>query len=91
MPGTVRCGFVAACCALLIAGGYAAAESLCAPDRTQHSGSMCRICIPPAAAYTGSLVLWAHGCQDARTPVHIPEAPDSIGLRGEVVIPSHDA
>jgi pimeloyl-ACP methyl ester carboxylesterase len=31
------------------------------------------ICVPPAGSYNGSLVLWAHGFQDAIEPVGIPE------------------
>jgi pimeloyl-ACP methyl ester carboxylesterase len=44
----------------------------CAPDGVQASGSIYRICMP-AAGYNGMLVLWAHGFQDAGTPVSIPE------------------
>jgi pimeloyl-ACP methyl ester carboxylesterase len=85
MPGTVRYGFIAGFFAVLIGVGYSAGESLCAPDRTQHSGSIYRICMPPAKAYNGSLVIWAHGFQDAGTPVQIPE--DQLQL-GDMSIPA---
>jgi pimeloyl-ACP methyl ester carboxylesterase len=49
------------------------AESICAPDDFQASGSIYRICMPPAAEYNGDLIIWAHGFQDAGTPVSIPE------------------
>lgn len=51
----------------------AEAESICDPDGVQTSGSVYRICMPPAAQYNGTLVIWAHGFQDAGTPVGIPE------------------
>ncbi|MEP6915775.1 MAG: prolyl oligopeptidase family serine peptidase [Acidobacteriota bacterium] len=51
----------------------ASAESVCAPDAVQASGSIYRICMPAAADYNGMLVVWAHGFQDAGTPVSIPE------------------
>jgi pimeloyl-ACP methyl ester carboxylesterase len=51
----------------------ARAESSCDPDGVQASGSIYRICMPPAAEYNGILVIWAHGFQDAGTRVGIPE------------------
>ncbi|MGE0357995.1 MAG: alpha/beta hydrolase family protein [Burkholderiales bacterium] len=51
----------------------ALAQSTCDPDGVQASGSIYRICMPPAAQYNGNLVIWAHGFQDAGTPVSIPE------------------
>lgn len=61
----------------LVAGvaGTAQAQQVsnCAPDGTQASGSIYRICMPPPGAYGGQLVIWAHGFQDAGTPVGIPE------------------
>jgi pimeloyl-ACP methyl ester carboxylesterase len=45
----------------------------CDPDGVQRSGSIYRICMPAAADYNGMLVIWAHGFQDAGTPVQIPE------------------
>jgi pimeloyl-ACP methyl ester carboxylesterase len=48
------------------------AESICDPDALQASGSVYRICMP-SAPYNGMLVIWAHGFQDAGTPVGIPE------------------
>jgi pimeloyl-ACP methyl ester carboxylesterase len=44
----------------------------CDPDGTQDSGSKYRICMPPAGSYNGSLVIWAHGFQDAIESVKIP-------------------
>jgi pimeloyl-ACP methyl ester carboxylesterase len=44
----------------------------CEPDGLQASGSIYRICMP-ATGYNGMLVIWAHGFQDAGTPVSIPE------------------
>src|SRR5262249_16911744 len=44
----------------------------CEPDGLQASGSIYRICMP-ATGYNGMLVVWAHGFQDAGTPVSIPE------------------
>jgi pimeloyl-ACP methyl ester carboxylesterase len=46
--------------------------SVCQPDGVQASGSIYRICMP-ASGYNGMLVVWAHGFQDAGTPVSIPE------------------
>jgi pimeloyl-ACP methyl ester carboxylesterase len=51
------------------AGGQAAG---CEPDGLQASGSIYRICMPETG-YNGMLVVWAHGFQDAGTPVSIPE------------------
>jgi poly(3-hydroxybutyrate) depolymerase len=65
--------------------GYAAGQSLCGMDAIQDSGSLYRICLPPAEDYNGSLVMWAHGFQDAGTPVHIPE--DQLQL-GEISLPA---
>ena len=61
--------------ALLLALSSADARSQasgCEPDGTQASGSIYRICMP-ATGYNGMLVIWAHGFQDAGTPVSIPE------------------
>lgn len=49
------------------------ASAACDPDGVQSGGSIYRICMPPAAGYNGMLVIWAHGFQDAGTPVEIPE------------------
>ena len=56
------------------------AESVCEPDGVQESGSIYRVCMPAAGQYNGSLVVWAHGFQDAGTPVSIPE--DQICIPG---------
>ena len=61
--------------ALALALGFASAanaDSICDPDGLQASGSVYRICMP-SAPYNGMLVIWAHGFQDAGTPVGIPE------------------
>ncbi len=49
--------------------------STCDADATQASGSIYRICMPSGTdtPYNGMLVVWAHGFQDAGTPVGIPE------------------
>jgi pimeloyl-ACP methyl ester carboxylesterase len=57
---------------LVASAATARAESVCDPDGTQASGSIYRICMP-SSGYNGILVVWAHGFQDAGTPVSIPE------------------
>ncbi len=69
--------------ALFCAAAPAHAASSCA-DGVQKSGSIYRICMPPAGEYNGILVIWAHGFQDAGTPVQIPE--DQLCL-GDFCIP----
>jgi pimeloyl-ACP methyl ester carboxylesterase len=46
----------------------------------QDSGSIYRICMPVDVDYNGRLVIWAHGFQDAGTPVEIPE--DQLSFHG---------
>ena len=75
----VRLSAAAVFAALLLFATPARAESICDPDGTQSSGSIYRICMPPAAQYNGILVIWAHGFQDAGTPVGIPEDQLCIG------------
>jgi pimeloyl-ACP methyl ester carboxylesterase len=65
--------------ALCFAPTRASAESTCDADGVQASGSIYRICMPPADQYNGILVVWAHGFQDAGTPVSIPEDQLCIG------------
>ncbi len=65
---------------LLLFAAPALAQSTCDPDGVQASGSIYRICMPPAAQYNGNLVIWAHGFQDAGTPVSIPE--DQLCISG---------
>ena len=48
------------------------AQSVC-DNGIQDSGSKYRICMPPAGNYNGNLIIFAHGYQDAGTPVEIPE------------------
>jgi len=50
----------------------AQAQSVCDGDGVQKSGSIYRICMP-TGDYNGMLVVWAHGFQDAGTPISIPE------------------
>jgi pimeloyl-ACP methyl ester carboxylesterase len=64
---------------VLLGAAPARAASNCEPDGVQGSGSIYRICMPDPAAYNGMLVLWAHGFQDAGTPVSIPEDQLCIG------------
>ena len=58
--------------ALLCLSFAHSALATCDPDGVQASGSIYRICMPDAF-YNGRLVIWAHGFQDAGTPVSIPE------------------
>ncbi len=71
------------CVAILIALCFlpapVRAASVCEPDGVQASGSIYRICMPPPDQYNGILVIWAHGFQDAGTPVQIPEDQLCIG------------
>lgn len=67
------------CAALFFAAAPASASSTCDPDGLQGSGSIYRICMPAPADYNGMLVIWAHGFQDAGTPVSIPEDQLCIG------------
>jgi pimeloyl-ACP methyl ester carboxylesterase len=73
-----------ACAALLVAScllpAAARAASVCEPDGVQESGSIYRVCMPSGGTYNGNLVIWAHGFQDAGTPVSIPE--DQICIPG---------
>ncbi len=39
----------------------------------QDSGSIYRICMPVGVPYNNKVVIWAHGFQDAGTPISIPE------------------
>ncbi len=55
------------------------AGAACDPDGKQDSGSIYRICMPAAEDYNERLVIWAHGFQDAGTPVSIPEDQLEIG------------
>ncbi len=57
---------------LLFAAPSEARQAACDRDGVQASGSIYRICMP-SGGYNGSLVIWAHGFQDAGTPVSIPE------------------
>jgi pimeloyl-ACP methyl ester carboxylesterase len=78
MQSRGRSSFIIGLFAVLWGVGYAAGQSVCDEDGTQQSGSIYRICMP-AEDYNGSLVIWAHGFQDAGTPVQIPEDQLQIG------------
>ena len=54
-------------------------EYTCEEDADQGSGSIYRICMPVGIPYNGKLVIWAHGFQDAGTPIGIPEDQLSFG------------
>jgi pimeloyl-ACP methyl ester carboxylesterase len=64
---------------ILLCAAPARAAANCDPDGVQSSGSIYRICMPAPADYNGMLVVWAHGFQDAGTPVAIPEDQLCIG------------
>jgi pimeloyl-ACP methyl ester carboxylesterase len=64
---------------LLLSAAPASASTNCDNDAVQASGSIYRICMPAPADYNGMLVIWAHGFQDAGTPVAIPEDQLCIG------------
>ena len=64
---------------LLLFAVPAQAASTCDPDGVQGSGSIYRICMPAPADYNGILVVWAHGFQDAGSPVQIPEDQLCVG------------
>ena len=74
----------AASVVLLLSAPTAQAQAVCDPDDFQESGSIYRICMPPAGTYNGNLVIWAHGFQDATEPVGIPE--DQLCF-GDVCLP----
>jgi len=57
----------------------ARAASTCEPDGVQTSGAIYRICMPAPADYNGILIVYAHGYQDAGTPVAIPENQLCVG------------
>ena len=75
----VRVSAAALFALILFSAAPARAQSVCDPDAVQASGSIYRICMPPADKYNGILVVWAHGFQDAGTPVEIPEDQLCIG------------
>jgi hypothetical protein len=79
------CDSILCCCFHPMFCAPAASHAAACADGVQASGSIYRICMP-AGEYNGVLVVWAHGFQDAGTPVKIPE--DQLCL-GELCIPSH--
>jgi hypothetical protein len=56
------------------------ASAACLPDALQASGSIYRICMPPAGKWNGDLFVYAHGYVDPSQPVAIPE--DQLDLGG---------
>jgi pimeloyl-ACP methyl ester carboxylesterase len=58
---------------------FARAASTCEPDGVQTSGAIFRICMPAPADYNSMLIVYAHGYQDAGTPVSIPEDQLCVG------------
>jgi pimeloyl-ACP methyl ester carboxylesterase len=75
----VRVSAAAVFAVLLLIAAPARAQSTCGPDGLQASGSIYRICMPPADQYNGILVVWAHGFQDATEEKAIPEDQLCIG------------
>lgn len=65
-----------------------AAVSNCAPDGTQASGAVYRICMPDAGRWNGDLVVFAHGYVAFNEPIAIPEdqlvLPDGTSIPGIV-------
>ncbi len=56
------------------ARGVEPAMPLCAEGtQSPFSDSEYRICMPQEVPYNGRFIIWAHGFQDAGTPVEIPE------------------
>lgn len=68
-------------CAVSMAGAALTSAAMAADcvDGAQVNGGVYRICMPAAGQYNGKLVIWAHGFQDAGTPVQIPEDQLQIG------------
>jgi hypothetical protein len=73
-----RFGFFLAMLIFFIIASPVRSESNC-EEGMQGSGSIYRICLPGEVPYNGKLVIWAHGFQDAGTPVEIPEDQLSFG------------
>jgi len=62
----------------IIAASPVRSEFTC-EEGLQDSGSIYRICLPEDVPYNAKLVIWAHGFQDAGTPVEIPEDQMNFG------------
>ena len=75
----MRTAMAIAAVTLFTISSYGFAGSTCGPDGVQASGSIYRICMPDSVDYNNRLVIWAHGFQDAGTPVQIPEDQLAIG------------
>ncbi|MEK6676741.1 MAG: hypothetical protein AABZ47_13945 [Planctomycetota bacterium] len=56
-----------------------AGESTCEPDGLQPSSAIYRICMPPAEAWNGDLVVYAHGYVSQAEPFGIPEEQLIVG------------
>jgi pimeloyl-ACP methyl ester carboxylesterase len=70
--------------ALLVIGARPA-WAACDADGLQASGAVYRICMPPAAAWNGNLVIWAHGYVAFNEPIEIPE--DQLRLPDGTLLP----
>ncbi len=62
------------------------AQSNCAPDATQPSGAIYRICLPEPGCSNGDLAIWAHGYVAFNEPLAIPE--DQLRLPDGTSIPA---
>jgi pimeloyl-ACP methyl ester carboxylesterase len=86
-----RVAHVVLACAIAFASLGAAAtpaaqaQANCEPDGQQASGAVYRICIPPAGAWNGDLVVYAHGYVAFNKPIAIPE--DQLSIPGNPSIP----
>lgn len=69
----MRRSLIALAFLFVLFGAGTTASAACDPDGLQSSGSIYRICMPEPGTWNGRLVIWAHGFQDAGTPVSIPE------------------
>jgi pimeloyl-ACP methyl ester carboxylesterase len=75
----MRLSAIVATLFLALYPALARAASTCEPDGVQTSGAIYRICMPAPADYNGILIVYAHGYQDAGTPVAIPENQLCVG------------
>ncbi len=62
------------------------AQRNCAPDATQPSGAIYRICRPEPGCWNGDLAIWAHGYATFNEPLAIPE--DQLRLPDGTSIPA---
>ena len=66
-------------CLIWATASPAKGEFTCNNYNTLDGKSIYRICFPDDVPYNGKLVIWAHGFQDAGTPIQIPEDQLSFG------------